>query len=67
VKQLDASVAIIMLSGHGSSATDAWIRSGLIFDFAMKPIDIRELADKIDRARREHDARTAWRNAKWKE
>ncbi len=57
VKQLDPTIAMILLSGCGSPDAERWIGNGDILDFVMKPIEIEELVQKIDRAKKEHDAR----------
>ncbi|HSW62603.1 MAG TPA: response regulator [Dissulfurispiraceae bacterium] len=62
VRQVDSTVAIIMLSGQGSMQTENWIHDGLIVDFVMKPVEIQELTKKIDRAKNEHDARCVRRD-----
>ncbi|KAF0179671.1 MAG: response regulator receiver [Nitrospirae bacterium] len=59
VRQVDSTVAIILLSGQGSLQTENWIHDGLIVDFVMKPVEIQELTKKIDSAKNEHDARCA--------
>ncbi len=57
VKQIDPTIAMILLSGCGSPKTERWIENGDILDFVMKPVEIEELVQKIDRAKKEHDAR----------
>ncbi len=47
-KKFDATVEIIILSGQGG-LSDAKDVAG-VFDYLVKPIDIRELTDSIDRA-----------------
>lgn len=63
VKSIDPSIAVIMLSGHGSSDAERWISNGEICDFLMKPIDIQQLMLKIDRAKKEHDMKCAKRES----
>lgn len=63
VKKAYPTIAVIMLSGHGSAEAGNWIRNGLIIDFVMKPVDIQDLTKKIDHAKKEHDARSANREA----
>ncbi len=47
IKQADATIEAILLTGHGStSAAIEGMRRGL-FDYLMKPVDIGELARKI--------------------
>lgn len=57
IKKVDPTIAVIMLSGHGSAESERWISSAEIFDFIMKPVEIQELTKKIDLAKKEHDAR----------
>jgi DNA-binding NtrC family response regulator len=50
VKQADATIEAIMLTGHGStSAAIEGMRRGL-FDYLMKPVDVGELAQKVRKA-----------------
>lgn len=47
IKQADATIEAILLTGHGStSAAIEGMRRGL-FDYLMKPVDIGELVQKI--------------------
>ena len=54
VKQYIPSIKVIMLTGHGA------VDEGLVgidegaLDYAMKPIDIKELIEKIEKARQKH-------------
>lgn len=63
IKKVDPTIAVIMLSGHGSAEAESWISNGLIIDFVMKPVEIQELTKKIDHAKHVHDARRAKREA----
>ncbi|HMK44537.1 MAG TPA: response regulator [Dissulfurispiraceae bacterium] len=56
IRQFDPEVAVILLSGHGSITSKELLESGSITDYAVKPIDIEELVEKIDRAKQIHDA-----------
>jgi DNA-binding NtrC family response regulator len=57
VRRIRPEIVTIMLSGHGSSDAERWISNGEIFDFVMKPVEIQQLVQKIDRAKKEHDER----------
>jgi len=54
VKQYIPSIKVIMLTGHGA------VDEGLVgidegaLDYAMKPIDIKELIEKIEKAKQKH-------------
>ncbi len=53
LKQMDAALAVIMLTGHGSQAA---ARDGIkygAFDYLIKPCDLEDLLDKIAAARRQ--------------
>jgi DNA-binding NtrC family response regulator len=50
LKQADATLEVILLTGHGSTtAAIEGMQRGL-FDYLMKPVDIGHLADKIREA-----------------
>ncbi len=50
IKQHDPSIAVIMLTGHGSTSSGIeGMRRGL-FDYLSKPIDLDELLLAIDKA-----------------
>jgi DNA-binding NtrC family response regulator len=54
IKQADATIEAILLTGHGStSAAIEGMRRGL-FDYLMKPVDIGELVQKIRMAAAKH-------------
>lgn len=50
IKQHDPTIEVIMLTGHGSTASGiAGMQRGL-FDYLMKPVEIGELVAKINLA-----------------
>ena len=55
IKLYDATIEVIMLTGHGS------VRAGLeaeekgAFDYIIKPVDLPELLVKIDEAVKKQD------------
>lgn len=50
IKQHNPAIEVIMLTGHGSTASGIeGMRRGL-FDYLMKPVDIDELVEKINEA-----------------
>ena len=50
IKQYDRTIEVIMVTGHGSTASGiAGMQRGL-FDYLMKPVDIGELVGKINQA-----------------
>lgn len=50
IKQHDPTIAVIMLTGHGSTASGiAGMKKGL-FDYLMKPIDIGVIVERINNA-----------------
>ena len=51
VKQYIPDIRVIMLTGHGTVNEGPEGKSGDVFDYAMKPIDISELIEKIEKAR----------------
>jgi DNA-binding NtrC family response regulator len=51
IKQINPSVEVIMLTGHGDSRSiEEGIKSGA-FEYIMKPVDIGELILKINQAK----------------
>jgi len=57
VKQYIPSIEVIMLTGHGAVDEGVvGVKEGAV-DYAMKPIDIKELIDKIEKAKRKHAER----------
>ncbi|MDF1592647.1 MAG: response regulator [Desulfobacterales bacterium] len=54
IKQHNPAIEVIMLTGHGSTASGIeGMRRGL-FDYLMKPVDINELVEKINEAANKH-------------
>jgi DNA-binding NtrC family response regulator len=51
VKQYIPEIKVIMLTGHGTVNEGTEGKSGDIFDYAVKPIDINELIEKIEKAK----------------
>lgn len=50
IKEYDPAIEVIMLTGHGSTASGIeGMRRGL-FDYMMKPVDIAELVGRINEA-----------------
>lgn len=50
IKQINPSIEVIMLTGHGDTQTvEQGMKSGA-FQYVMKPIDIGELILRIDKA-----------------
>jgi len=54
LKQYIPDIKVIMLTGHGTVDEGPEGKSGDIFDYAMKPIDINELIEKIEKAKQKH-------------
>jgi DNA-binding NtrC family response regulator len=50
LKQEDAAVEAILLTGHGSTAAAIEGMQRGLFDYLMKPVDIGELVEKIGEA-----------------
>ena len=52
IKKFDATIEVIMLTGHGDiRSVEEGMKSGA-FEYIMKPVDISELTAKIDIARK---------------
>lgn len=52
IKKFDATIEVIMLTGHGDiRSVEDGMKSGA-FEYIMKPVDISELTAKIDIARK---------------
>lgn len=50
IKQYDPSIEVILLTGHGSTESGiAGMKRGL-FDYLMKPVELKVLVDKINEA-----------------
>lgn len=50
IKEKYPSIEVIMLTGHGSASGGGDSRERGAFDFIMKPVDLRELTEKITAA-----------------
>ncbi len=50
VKEKDPSIEVIMLTGHGVASVGADSKAKGAFDFIMKPVDFKELEEKIKQA-----------------
>ena len=50
IKEHDHSIEVIMLTGHGSTASGVEAKEKGAFDYIMKPINLIELMDKIQLA-----------------
>lgn len=50
IKEHDPSIEVIMLTGHGSTASGVEAKEKGAFDYIMKPINLIELMDKIQLA-----------------
>ena len=51
IKQYIPDIKVIMLTGHGTVSEGPEGKSTDVFDYAMKPIDIKELIEKIEKAK----------------
>lgn len=56
IKRHAPEVAVIMLTGHGSTASGIEGMKRGAFDYIMKPVDITELVDKINQANNKRQA-----------
>ena len=50
IKNHNQSIEVIMLTGHGSAASGIEAMEKGAFDYLMKPIDLKELLEKINSA-----------------
>jgi DNA-binding NtrC family response regulator len=50
IKQRDSSIEVIMLTGHGSTASGIEGMKRGLFDYLMKPVDIGELVTRVNDA-----------------
>jgi DNA-binding NtrC family response regulator len=50
IKDYDASIEVIMLTGHGSVRAGIEAREKGAFDYMIKPVDLSDLLVKIDEA-----------------
>ncbi len=51
IKQFNPSIEVIMLTGLGSTQDSAEGMESGAFDFIMKPVDIENLVEKIEKAK----------------
>jgi DNA-binding NtrC family response regulator len=56
VKQIAPRTVVIILSGHGSVDSFRKDLGNAFFDFALKPVDIDDLRQKIDKALQAYEA-----------
>lgn len=50
IKQHEPSIEVIILTGHGSTASGIEGMQKGLFDYLMKPVDIGDLVDRINAA-----------------
>jgi len=50
IKAMDQAIEVIMLTGHGSTASGIIGMQRGLFDYLMKPVDIGDLVEKINQA-----------------
>lgn len=50
IKTRDQAIEVIMLTGHGSTASGIIGMQRGLFDYLMKPVDIGDLVEKINQA-----------------
>ncbi len=50
IKEHDADIEVIMLTGHGSAGSGVEAKEKGAFDYIMKPIDLIKLMDKMELA-----------------
>ena len=50
IKKHNPSIEVIMLTGHGSSGSGIEAMEKGAYDYIMKPVDLRELLEKINSA-----------------
>jgi DNA-binding NtrC family response regulator len=50
IKQLDPSIEVIIVTGHGSTSSGIEGMQKGLFDYLMKPVDIGLLIERIDEA-----------------
>lgn len=48
IKTYDSSIEVIILTGHGSSGSGIEAMEKGAFDYIMKPVDLKELLEKIN-------------------
>jgi two-component system, OmpR family, response regulator CpxR len=56
IKQMNPSIEVIMLTGHGDTRSIEEVMKNGAFDYIMKPVDIGELILKIDQAKNKRDS-----------
>ena len=47
IKEYDATIEVLMLTGHGSAGSGIEAKEKGAFDYIMKPIDLTELLEKL--------------------
>ena len=52
IKQVDATIEVIILTGRGEESSHEQGLTGGAFEYIMKPVDIGELLIRIDRAKK---------------
>lgn len=52
IKQIDATIEVIILTGRGDESSHEQGLTGGAFEYIMKPVDIGELLLRIDKAKR---------------
>lgn len=50
IKQFDPAIEVLMLTGHGSGAAGKAAMEKGAFDYIMKPVDLKELLQKLNAA-----------------
>lgn len=50
IKEREPDIEVIMVTGHGSSASGIKAMENGAFDYIMKPVDLGELLEKINQA-----------------
>ncbi len=50
IKKHDPSIEVIMLTGHGSAGSGIEAMEKGAFDYVMKPVDLKDLLEKINAA-----------------
>lgn len=50
IKKHDPAIEVIMLTGHGSAGSGIEAMEKGAFDYLMKPVDLKELLEKINAA-----------------
>ena len=55
IKKHDPTIEVIMLTGHGSAGSGIEAMEKGAFDYLMKPVDLKELLEKINSADEKHN------------